>query len=273
MADWACSTSGVSCITVPGSIRSDGLAIPYSLGSILEISSSRSDARRCGCRSRATRLQLERGGITLTLRRQPSIHPKELLMTYAALPTRRIQSGTAITQASLPQAQSVSLDSPAASVMTDLSVTRAATVAALESIDFAERVMIQHGVRSLFVVSQSMAVEGMVTLQDLRDDRPLRKMLERNVARADVNVEDVMTPIGELDVVDIGAVAIATVGDVVDTLRAIGDPYLLVIERGAGGAARIRGLISRNQVERQLGESLGAFHTASSFAEVRAALS
>jgi hypothetical protein len=98
-------------------------------------------------------------------------------------------------------------------------------------------------------------------------------MREHNVAREDVIVEDVMTPLGELDVIDVTQAAAATVGDIVATFRAVGDPYLLVTEPGgAGKPARIRGLISRNQVERQLGQSLGAIHTANTFAEIRAAL-
>ena len=70
-----------------------------------------------------------------------------------ALPTFRFPDGTCIAQAQPRQHPAVTLESPALSVMTDLTEVRAATVAPGMSLHQAELEMIHQGVRMLFVVA------------------------------------------------------------------------------------------------------------------------
>jgi len=195
-------------------------------------------------------------------------------MRHRPLPTYRVPDGTCIVQAQVPPKPQVTLDSPALAVLTDLTEIRAATASPRVSLGDAERIMIQQGVRLLFVVTEMPCVDGIVTLQDMRGERPVRVLEERRVRREQLQVKDVMTPLSELDAVDYGSFAEATVGEVVATLLRFNHPYLIVIEAStAESAARVRGLVSQSQVERQLGSPLPGGEVASSFAEIQRALS
>ena len=195
-------------------------------------------------------------------------------MDEATLPTFRLPDGTHIAPAQLPRKPPATLSSPALSVLTDLTEVRAATVAPHASLRVAESTMIQNAVRLLFVVAAIPSVDGIVTAQDLHGVEALRLAEQRHVHYDDLEVRDVMTPLTELDAVDLRAVVRATVGELVATLARFGRPYLLVIETAAPGAEpRIRGLVSRAQIERQLGMALPAVEIASTFAEIRKALS
>lgn len=194
-------------------------------------------------------------------------------MTHAALPTFRFSDGAFIAQAQPPQPQQVSLDSPALSVLTDLTEVRAATVSHRSSLAQAELKMIHQGVRLLFVVDEMPRVDGIVTAGDLHGEKPLRLIHQRNVKRAELCVADVMLRLAELDTVEFHSLGRATVGNVVATLLKFGRPHLLVCESTPPtGQARIRGLISLTQVERQLGVTLPSLAIASTFAEIEQTL-
>jgi CBS domain-containing protein len=199
--------------------------------------------------------------------------PARFFMTARALSTFRFPDGTCIAQAQ-PQAQrKVTLDSPARAVMTDLTEVRAATVHPGLSLAQAEQKMIHQGVRLLFAVTQMPCVDGIVTADALQGDKPLQLIQQRHVRRDELCVADVMTPLSALDVVDLQALERATVANVVATLRQFGRPHLVVVEAAtADSSARIRGVISRTQIERQLGFALPMLEVASTFGEIKRAL-
>lgn len=194
-------------------------------------------------------------------------------MASTALPTFRFADGACIAQAQPRALRPVSAESPALSVMTDLTEVRAATVSADLTLEQAEQVMIQHGVRMLFVVAKLPCVDGIVSFALLHGDRPITLVQQRHVRRTDLCVGDVMSRLSDLDVLDLAALGRATVGDVVQVLQDLDMAHLLVAEPATPqGPARIRGVISRSQVERQLGMSLPAIAVASSFAQIERAL-
>jgi CBS domain-containing protein len=194
-------------------------------------------------------------------------------MISKPLPTFRFPDGTCIPQALAPAARSVTLDSPALWVMTDLTQVRAATVRPDETLGSAEQTMLQHGVRMLFVVAHMPCVDGIVTSASLTGDKPMRLVQQRQVRRAELSVADVMTRLSDLDVVPLEVLERATVGAVAATLRRFGRPHLLVVERATlESAARIRGVISHTQVERQLGSPLPMHEIATTFVEIGQAL-
>ena len=123
-------------------------------------------------------------------------------MTYATLPTYHFTHGATITQAQPPQPGTVTLNSPALSVMTDLVTVRAATIHPHMSLSQAEAEMMHQGVRLLFVVKELAWVDGVVTLTDLLGDRPLMLVHQRNMKHHDITVADVMTRLGDLDAID-----------------------------------------------------------------------
>ncbi len=194
-------------------------------------------------------------------------------MPARALPTFRFNDGTCMAQAQPQQVEEVTLDTPALAVMTDLTQIRAATVHPDLSLDQAEQKMIHQGVRMLFVVSNTPCVDGVVTAEALRGERPMRLVQQRGIRRSELCVADVMKKLSDLDVVDLADVQRSRVGDIVATLIKFGRPHLLVVEAATRHSApRIRGLISHSGVERQLCHAVPMVEIASSFMEIELAL-
>ncbi len=191
----------------------------------------------------------------------------------SALPTRHLKPGTSIAQARPWQYETVSLNSPALAVMTDLTQFKTASAVPTTTLDQAEQKMIYLGVRLLFVVEEMPTILGLVTDTDLRGDKPLRLIDERRLARDRISVADVMTPLSDLDAVDYESMRIASVNNLVATLKRFGRNHLLVVERSSEGPERVRGVVSRSQIERQLGKSLEVTEVATNFAELGKMLS
>jgi CBS domain-containing protein len=190
-----------------------------------------------------------------------------------ALPTFRLGTGTVIAQAAAQEGVAVTKDSPAISVMTDLTKVRAAVTAPSTTLREAEQLMIHQGVRMLFVVNAASAFEGLITSTDLRGERQMRLVAQRGAHYDDLSVADVMTGLSSLDAIDLERMKRATVGDVIATLRKFGRDHLLVVERtGADGTSSVRGVVSRAQIERQSGLVIETARIASTFAEVEQAL-
>ena len=191
----------------------------------------------------------------------------------APLPSFRIDRGLSIAQARPPNSNAVTWDSPALDVMTDLTQVRAATTHPATSLRQAEQMMIYQGVRMLFVVTDMPSIEGLITTTDLRGDRPMRIVHERGLRYDDLCVGDVMTGLSMLDAIDLERVGAATVANAVATLKRLGRNHLLVVEGATGQTPRrVRGVISRSQIERQLGVSIEITPIASSFSEIEQAL-
>jgi len=164
--------------------------------------------------------------------------------------------------------EQVSLDSPALDVMTDLSKVTAEAVSANVSVDDAEEKMISSGVRLLFVINQLNQVIGIVTSKDLSGERILSRINDSKTARKDLIVRDIMTPQHKIEVLEMGDVATARVGDIVATLKRMGRQHALVVDHAADGRQSIRGLLSTSQISKQLGMSIDTAQVAGSFASL-----
>jgi len=191
----------------------------------------------------------------------------------APLPSFRLTVGVSMIQASPWQTAAVTLASPALDVMTDLTKVKAATIRPDQTLHQAEQTMIYQGVRMLFVVSDMPELEGLITSTDLRGERQMRLVHARQLRFDEMRVADVMTELGWLDAIEFGHMRSATVGNMIATLKRVGRNHLLVVQAAAHGAPRrVRGVISRTQVERQLGALIDIAEIASSFSEVERAL-
>ncbi len=186
----------------------------------------------------------------------------------AALPTFRLEPGTSIAQANPWHDGPVTLGSPALTVMTDLTKVKAASTHPATSLRQAEQTMIYQGVRMLFVVTDMPSIAGLITTTDLHGDKQMRLVHERGAHYDELCVADVMTELSMLDAIDHDRMRSATVGNVIATLQRFGRNHLLVVERAAGPARRVCGVISRSQIERQLGTSIDITPIASSFSDI-----
>lgn len=196
------------------------------------------------------------------------------MLPDSALPARSLRSGVSLAQTLLGPTARVTPDSPASTVMTDLRQVRAVTVNPTTALRQAEQSMIHQHVHLLFVVSDMPSLQGLVTSTDLRGDRVMRAVEERNLRYEDLCVADVMTPLSMLDAIDYARLRTARVSNVVATLRKHRRNHLLVIEAASGSEPeRVRGVISRAQVERQLGTVIEASGPEHDLAEIGQALS
>lgn len=186
---------------------------------------------------------------------------------YSALTLVRLAAGARVAEPQGPDR--VTLDDPAFAVMTDLRSVPAATTTPGESMARAHALMIQRGVRLLFVVDPSGALAGVITATDLLGEKPMTFMQSRGVAHTEITVADIMTPASMLEAIPLQDVAQMRVGHIVATHRAVRRQHIMVAE---DGGRRVRGLFSAAQVARQLGLELHTMEVAQSFADVKAAL-
>ena len=191
----------------------------------------------------------------------------------AAMPTFRLPPGISIAQASPWHTLRVTLESPALDVMTDLTQVKAATIRPDATLEQAEQTMIYQGVRMLFVVSDMPELEGLITTTDLRGEQQMRLVHSRNLRFDEMRVADVMTELGWLDAIELGRMRSATVGNMIATLKRVGRNHLLVVQVATSSTPlRVRGVVSRAQIERQLGTVIDITEIASNFSEVERAL-
>jgi CBS domain-containing protein len=184
------------------------------------------------------------------------------------LSTRRLTPATELAQARDWAIAPVTFESPALEVMTDLTKVKAATTPPFTGLREAEQIMIYQGVRMLFVVREMPRIEGLVTTTDLHGDAQMRLVEQRGLRYDELTVADVMTPLAMLDAIEYGELRRATVGNVVATLRRLGRNHLLVADGGDGTPGRVRGVISRTQIERQLGAPIPMTEIANTFPDV-----
>jgi CBS domain-containing protein len=192
---------------------------------------------------------------------------------HPALPAFHLEPGTALAQAGPWHHMPVTLDAPALQVMTDLTQVKAAHIHPSAGLRQAEQAMIYQGVRMLFVVIDMPAILGLITTTDLSGEKQMRAVHDRGIHYDELRVADVMTSADELDALDFARLKTASVGNLVATLQRHGRNHLLVVQAaGAQHPQRVRGVVSRAQIERQLGEPIPITPIAHSFSEIERAL-
>lgn len=164
--------------------------------------------------------------------------------------------------------EKVTLDSPAMDIMTDLTKVAPLSISQNATLEEAEQRMIAAGVRLLFVINQNEHVIGIITSRDLDGDRVMRRVQETGERRQNLTVRESMTPQLHVEVLEIGDVATARVGDIVATMKRMGRQHALVIDRNQAGKQTIRGMISTTQIAKQLGEAINTADRAGSFASL-----
>jgi CBS domain-containing protein len=145
-------------------------------------------------------------------------------------------------------------DDPAVKVMTDFTHEIATTIGAERRLDDALDVLFRSNVRVLLVTS-GQQVMGLVTVRDLRGERIAHS--DYRAWRNSLRVADVMTSVSDMPTIDWHTVLESTVGDLAEILQNTNIECLVVIESEGRSLARIRGLIHRGRLERQMKDYAG----------------
>ncbi len=172
---------------------------------------------------------------------------------YTPLPSLALEPGSSYHRPDAELPELVHLDSPALSVMTDLTKVPAVTVSPSANLGEANQTMIAAQVRLLLVVDENKKVVGLITSTDLLGEKPMLLARKINAPIQDLTVADVMIAQPELDVLDMKDVERARVGDVAATLKNQGRRHALVVER-TGEGMLVRGIFSCTQISKQLGK-------------------
>lgn len=189
---------------------------------------------------------------------------------YLSLPSHSLGDNAGFRR---PGQQKVGVESPALTVMTDLTRVSPATIGPETPIEAANRFMMMRGVRLLLVVDEREDVLGVISATDILGERPMRVATGRGLRRDELVVADVMTPAERVEVIALADIDGARVGHVVATLMHAGRQHALVVDSDAAGRIMVRGILSLSQVARQLGEPLQLSEVARTFAEIEAVLS
>jgi CBS domain-containing protein len=192
-------------------------------------------------------------------------------LPYKPLPVRLAPPGTFLKQPGQTLPEQLTLAHPALDAMTDLAQVSAATIEPEAGLDKAEDHMRHAKVKLLFVTGESRDLLGIITLNDLKGERPVRFQRDMGVSHRDIRVSDIMTAVDRLETIPLEEVMDSRVGDVLQTLKRTGRQHALVIERGVAGYA-IRGIFSATRMSRQLGIPVETSGIAYTFAELEAAL-
>lgn len=195
-----------------------------------------------------------------------------MLFGYQTLQFRSLKRETKLYQPISMRTASIDLDEPAIMGMTDFKHIMPFSVEPTARIDHALNKMILCSVRLLFVAQDDLKVIGLITADDISGEKPVKYLNNHGGQREDVLVLDIMTRWEEIDVVTLDEVSEATVGDVIETMRQTTRHHILVVDTVYGKQV-IRGIFSKSQVARQVGEEINFSERANNFRDLELALS
>lgn len=193
-----------------------------------------------------------------------------MMNEFKSLPVQYLTGTVQISKPASPN--SVTLDSPASEVMTDLRKLHAAVIAPNITIEVANNYMMHRGVRTLLVINDDNSLAGIITAGDILGEKPMRFIQERGVKHSEILVRDMMTQLENLEAIPLEEVAHARVGNIAASLREADRLHALVIDYDASGLPKICGIFSWTQIEKQLGAVIPRNNVAKSFAEIESTL-
>ena len=190
------------------------------------------------------------------------------MSNYKAMTSRTLDTEVGYQHPYQDLPDKVSMDDPATHAMTDLSKVAALTINPCASLDNASERMIASNVRLLFVTNQYYHVMGIITSNDLAGSKAMNYLKEMGGKREEIMVRDLMTPQHQIEVLDMAEVSRAKIGDLVTTLKRMGRQHALVVEYDSDNKQVIRGVLSANQLGKQLGTDISTADVAGSFADL-----
>ena len=164
---------------------------------------------------------------------------------YPALSFDSMPVGVSYTRPSQPRPEGLTLDSPALGGMTDLRVLTALTVERTNTLSAALERMRKLGVRMLLVTGSTGAVMGIVTVTDIESGRAEKIAAKTGEEPMSLQVQDIMTLRGRLEVIPLDKVESASIGQMLATMRDAGRRHALVLwQNSESGSEEICGIFS-----------------------------
>jgi CBS-domain-containing membrane protein len=150
-------------------------------------------------------------------------------------------------------------DAPAVLALTDFRSAPVVTAPFDATIEAALEQMKLSGARFAFVVGPERQLVGSITSYDIQGEKPMQYMLsvgcsETTCAWRDVQVENIMEPVGQWQVLAYADAVGMTVADVAALLASSGRRYVVVVESAVDtGSRQVRGLFSAARLQLLLG--------------------
>jgi CBS domain len=145
---------------------------------------------------------------------------------------------------------------PAVLVVTDFAREHAVTITEDRPIEEALQTMIVAGVRALLVVHYDIVI-GLITSYDIQGERTLQFLRSSSSKRHDpIKVGHIMTPWAQVPTLDWPAVRAERIAGMVKFFKNTHATHGVILEYLDQGGIFVRALISRAQLERQLGRSI-----------------
>lgn len=157
------------------------------------------------------------------------------------------------------------LHSPAAEVFTDFTRQNPLMLEQSTSIADAREMMKRTHVKLKLVIDSNEAFHGVITLEDLMSAKVVQAMEKTGLSRFELTVKQVMTPRSALHAIDIRDFELASIGDIVATMKKYGDQHVLVVDMKLGS---IRGIVSANDIARRMHVPIIINERANSFSDI-----
>lgn len=192
---------------------------------------------------------------------------------FQKLPAFKLQHEIRLAGSEPESRPAITANSPATRAMTDFTRIRPATIRPSASLSEAGLSMNHQNVQLLFVVEDTPLITGLITSSDLHGIKPMRVIQALNIRYNELTVDNVMTRLENLDAIDYEHLLRASIGDAITTMQRFGRNHLLVVDRETRESPhRVRGLISRSEIERLLGRRIEISRLPRSFAEIEQAM-
>lgn len=144
--------------------------------------------------------------------------------------------------------QDISLETPALDFLTDFKVTKPLVIESSVSAVDIKTLMIKSHVKLKFVINEDNHFIGVVSTEDLDDQKILRRT-SGGFMRDDILVTEMMRPKSELVALSFKELERASIGDVIEVLKDSGQQHCLVIDQEFN---QIRGILSASDISRML---------------------
>jgi len=188
--------------------------------------------------------------------------------TFKLLPFHRLESSISYFRPRQQLPDRVRLTSPALDSMTDLRQIAPLMVSLTTPLDMALERMIKSAVRLLLVTDADGKIQGVITSRDIHGDKPMKILEKTGGTFKDLQVGDLMTLKSKLEVLQMGDVLRAKVGDIIVTLKQVDRQHAIVIDNDPyTGEPAVRGIFSLAQIGRHLGLDISPGQRPTTFTE------